>query len=79
MPYKEIYSTQVDHKKKHFSRLQDAHNAFGKALGDFVTMCEEEKKVSVHMEKNFGPFYILTGAYPQDLATGQLISAWKTN
>ena len=79
MPFKEIDSLQVDHIKNTIFCLQDAHNAFGKALADFVSMCEEEKKVAVEMEKNFGPFYILTGAYPQDLATGQLISAWKTN
>jgi hypothetical protein len=60
-------------------QLMDAHTAFGKAFEDFVLMCEEEKKVSVQMEKNFGPFYILTGAYPQDTAKGQLISAWTKN
>jgi hypothetical protein len=78
MPFASPEETPSDLKSMG-QQLMDAHAAFGKALADYVLMCEEEKKASVQMEKNFGPFYILTGAYPQGMATGPLISAWKTN
>ena len=63
---------------------QDSYNDFGKALAEFIMKCEsgsgsgngsvggetDGEIQQTPLPKNFGPFYILAGAYPQDLVVG---------
>ena len=38
----------------------------------------QQQQPYIPLAKNFGPFYILAGAYPaQDFGAGQLINGWR--
>jgi hypothetical protein len=57
--------------KKFPQTFQDAHNAFGKELAEYIMKCEDGRGSSqTQIPKNFGPFYILAGAYPGQLING---------